>query len=460
MLKWTTITLMVILMANLATAATVVLYHDSFEGNAFTNWTVGVDWKNSTSVVKIGSRSAMYDGPTNDDALTLNIDLDGSSYSSCTVKAWLYLAAANDNGEYIAVGYSTDGGGGWTEFEQIDGNTDTEDFWHQPNATIATPTNQIRVRFRGKNNAGANEFAYTDNLTILCEEAAPVYNPNITYTGDCDVECNVTTSYYTAVIKEGILWNLSYNHSDEGNSYFGRTITGTNNAGLNGIFNAAGTGIMAATITATSSANISGNNSNNLNITFYNTNAWQKYKFYQQYYITEALASTSAMRYYYFLNNGTQFGKAVGDDLVFNSSNRMAAQTSFTDSEASDGLVAAVYNLSITNYTFNVLFNYSLTTDYDYQASGGATSGMGIAIARSSEIAQGAILTTINEVMKRNTSASTFDTSVTDMLKKLKADRDIFTAGPATCYTTTTGLIIIPADCYFSLSSAMLEALI
>jgi len=153
----------------------VVEFYDSFE-EGLGNWMQDAqnDWCVSTQRVTDGSHSAEVDGRAADATLTMANAIDLSEKASATLTFSWFIEGSWDNGEYINLDISADGGTSWTETDySIDGKSRTssgpdENKWIPVSVdlTEGDMTDNFKIRFRAKVSSSI-EDGNVDNVTII-----------------------------------------------------------------------------------------------------------------------------------------------------------------------------------------------------------------------------------------------------------------------------------------------------
>lgn len=156
------------------TPVEVVAFEDSFEGG-LDKWEQDSqkDWFRSTQRKTDGSGSAEVDGRATDATLTMANAIDLSEKASATLTFSWFIEGSWDNGEYIKLDISTDGGDSWTEVNSIDGKSRTssgpdENKWIPVSVDLREEdrTDNFKIRFRAKVSS-SREDGNVDNVTII-----------------------------------------------------------------------------------------------------------------------------------------------------------------------------------------------------------------------------------------------------------------------------------------------------
>jgi len=147
----------------------VTLFEDSFENGQWdSKWTEDGynDWSTNTERKTDGSYAAKVDNADNVSILT-SVAIDVSSYNTVSIDFDWLIESGLDSGEYLRVDTQTDSDG-WTEQDSLDGNVDTENFWHnfQDPTFDVTGKDTLQIRFRA-HMSSSTEDAFVDDLSVV-----------------------------------------------------------------------------------------------------------------------------------------------------------------------------------------------------------------------------------------------------------------------------------------------------
>jgi PKD repeat protein len=155
----------------------VVVFYDSFE-DGLDKWEQDSqkDWFHSTQRKTDGSWSAEVDGRATDATLTMAKSIDLSGKASATLTFSWFIEGSWDNGEYIKLDISADGGASWTEVNSIDGKSRTssgpdENKWIPVSVVLSAEdrTDNFKIRFRAKVSS-SREDGNVDKVKITSVE--------------------------------------------------------------------------------------------------------------------------------------------------------------------------------------------------------------------------------------------------------------------------------------------------
>jgi PKD repeat protein len=158
------------------TEAEVVEFYDSFE-EGLGSWTQDTqnDWFVSTQRATDGRHSAEVDGRARDATLTMAKAIDLSGKASATLTFSWFIEGSWDNGEYIKLDISANGGDSWTEVNSIDGKSRTssgpdENKWIPVSVDLTEDmTDNFKIRFRAKV-SNSREDGNVDKVKITSVE--------------------------------------------------------------------------------------------------------------------------------------------------------------------------------------------------------------------------------------------------------------------------------------------------
>jgi len=234
----------------------------------------------------------------------------------------------------------------------------------------------------------------------------PIIHASASFIGNCNTTCNVTTPYYTANLKEGMikhLWytnisNLDWGIPDSDTTY-----------GVAGVIYS-GSFILSDQITATTCA-ISGNTANCTNV-----NASNFITFNDSFI---KIISTSTLGSFRTYMNSYQ-NSTSGIHSISNGSSINSTNQGLTDWDSTTGS-SSVNRTAFSNTSF-IAFTWdeTKTTDFDYTTNY-SLSYPGIAIARTSEIAVNTSFTQYVKVLLINNS-ETGDNKILKPLQYFKAN--------------------------------------
>ncbi|MGA1875619.1 MAG: S8 family serine peptidase, partial [bacterium] len=148
------------------------VFSDSFEDGEG-NWQQDLQnsWVLSSFRSTDGNYSVMVNGPVDNAQIFTrdNLDLSGKRRAILSFD-WL-IGIGLDEGEYLALDLSSDGGISWEEVRKLSGNVDQEGIWHHEEIDIASlyMTSTFKVRFRATMNRFF-EGVYLDMVTLTTEE--------------------------------------------------------------------------------------------------------------------------------------------------------------------------------------------------------------------------------------------------------------------------------------------------
>ncbi len=158
------------------TTGPVTLFEDSFEvGQWNDKWVEDSqnDWYRTSKRSTDGNYSAEVNGRANEATLTSHnqgIPIDISSYGSATLSFDWRINKKFDNGEFVAMDVSIDGGGTWTEnVRRLNGNVDKENSWHSETVDLIAEgysSSDLKIRFRCQV-SGKREKASLDNVLLV-----------------------------------------------------------------------------------------------------------------------------------------------------------------------------------------------------------------------------------------------------------------------------------------------------
>jgi len=158
------------------TTGPVTLFEDSFEvGQWNDKWVEDSqnDWYRTSKRSTDGNYSAEVNGRANEATLTSHnqgIPIDISSYGSATLSFDWRINKKFDNGEFVAMDVSIDGGGTWTEnVRSLNGNVDKENSWHSETVDLIAEgysSSDLKIRFRCQV-SGKREKASLDNVLLV-----------------------------------------------------------------------------------------------------------------------------------------------------------------------------------------------------------------------------------------------------------------------------------------------------
>lgn len=146
------------------------LFEDGFDVSEWNGvWTEDAqnDWFRTTSHKHgdDGPASACVDGTATDATLTTVSNIDVSGSSTVTVDCWWWIDSGLDDGEYLKCEYKLDSDS-WAELDSLDGNVDTENYWHHLQLDVNTSgKSNMLLRFKGKMSR-SNEDAYVDTVKV------------------------------------------------------------------------------------------------------------------------------------------------------------------------------------------------------------------------------------------------------------------------------------------------------
>jgi len=154
-----------------------VEFHDSFEDGELNDlWIKDSqnDWFSSTHRATDGLYSAEVDGRAKDATLTMEDSIDLSGKTSAILTFSWFIEGNWDNGEYIKLDISTDGGTSWIEnIASIEGTSRTyggqdENHWINEEINLGAEfiVSNFKIRFRAKVSS-SREDGNVDNVKII-----------------------------------------------------------------------------------------------------------------------------------------------------------------------------------------------------------------------------------------------------------------------------------------------------
>ena len=156
---------------NVQASGPVVLFEDDFEVSEWNGKWVEDNqnaWSRSSRQATSGSYSAEVDGWTLNATLAMAQSVDTSNLNSALLTFDWMINRGFDNGEYLALDISTDGGTNWVQHSQLLGNDSQENVWHPVSIDLVAQgyvSTNLKIQFRARASK-TQEDAYVDNVRI------------------------------------------------------------------------------------------------------------------------------------------------------------------------------------------------------------------------------------------------------------------------------------------------------
>ncbi len=199
-----------------------VLFSDSFEASEWNGLWIEDnqnDWFRSSQRSTAGSNAAEVDGPATNATITMATAVNLSNFQSPRLTFDWLIESGFDNGEYLALDLSKDGGATWIQdVQRLNGNSSPENVWQNVSLDLTTyTTSNLKIRFRSSVSA-QDEDANVDNVRIAGVPLGPNQLPTAHAGGPYNVPEGATLTLNAAASSDpdGTIASYAWDFDNDG----------------------------------------------------------------------------------------------------------------------------------------------------------------------------------------------------------------------------------------------------